>query len=430
MVVAWVRVGPAGTPTAWMLVSLKQGKVKSIIREGADSVSKYAAPAMQPMRIFYESKWLSGTTPVHCTRGRCYVLYRAVYAWDGEAFRKVVEPGEDVVIGGKNYRVASLMQPFVGALDEGGALLNLGIAAPKKTAIVALYDGKTLTPLLADGEPLPGLPAAPDTNVYNLPAYWPAANGGAFAKMRVAGAPYRFGLFWVEPGKAELVAAYGKGAHSPLDEKRALWDIKIDAAPSRELQFLGFQQDFGGPFTLAIRNKGAVTPLLIPAGGPGRLLYYPGIFVSHDPPLYLLQVTRNNSDAEISIQAAEEGRKVVDSFYLVGVDGKFRELAQPDEQWKLGGARYAFRAMPEPYPGVLLRLADPSVLKPGERFAKEIVDALAKRSWFLPRGGDAIVQTPKIDTDGGAVPLDAVIGFTDASHGFAVAGNSIVSLTR
>ena len=365
MVVAWVRVGPTGTPTAWMLVSLKQGKVKSIIREGSDSVSKYAAADVKPMRVTYSSKWI-GTTPVACTRGRCYIWYRSIYTWDGDAFRKVVGAGEDAVIGEKTYRLSSLTLVLLGTFDDGRALLTLGVAAPRKTAVVALFDGKALMPLLIDGEPVGALPARMDTSVYDMPLY-SIARGGVFAKMRVAGAPCRHALFWVEPGKAELVAAYGKGEHSLLGPQRETWDVKVDSAPSHDLQFLGAaDQPFGG-YTLLLRSKGEIKTVTLPSDKPG-LRYYPGLFMREDPPLYLFQSTRNTTkDTEWTISATKTDQKIFDSFWLVGEDGKLRELPQPEEPWIVGGLRYLYRVMTEPYAGVLLRLPDAAEVEVGQQ---------------------------------------------------------------
>jgi hypothetical protein len=412
-----------------MLVSLKQGKVKSIIREGSDSVSKYGAPDVKPMRVTYASKWV-GTTPVACTRGRCYIWNRSIYTWDGDAFRKVVGAGEDAVIGEKTYRLSSLTLVLLGTFDDGRALLTLGVAAPRKTAVVALFDGKALTPLLIDGEPVGALPARMDTSVYDLPLY-SIAHGGVFAKMRVAGAPYRHALFWVEPGKAELVAAYGKGERSLLGPQRETWDVKVDSAPSHDLQFLGAADQPLGGYTLLLRSKGQIKTVTLPSDKPGGVRYYPGLFVREDPPLYLFQSTRNTTkDIEWTISATKSDQKIFDSFWLAGEDGKLRELPQPEESWTVGGLRYMYRVMPEPYAGVLLRLPDAAELKMAGSVATDMRTAIAVRLWFLPRGGEAIVQAPKVPTDAGAIPLDAVIGFTDASHGFAIAGKSIVAVTR
>lgn len=425
MVVAWVRVGVA--ENAWMLVSIKGGKVKSIIREGKESISRYAAADAKPMRILHDSKWL-GVTSVVPGRDRVFIAYTQLQTWDGEALHGVASPGDELRLGQTAWRLSNLLA-LMGRYEDGGALLWLGANAPRKSAILALYDGKSYTPLLVDGDSLPGMPSVRmTTNVYNIPIFSPA-RGGAFVKMRVAGAEYRDGLFWVEPGRAELIAPYGFKQHSLLGPEKETFDVGLFATPSTNIQALSVVDGKSMLSTYVLRRKGEIKEISYPRDKPGRYSYFPGVFISEDPPAYLFASVRNTTKDSEGQLAKKEEQKIFDSYWLAGADGKAREIAQPPLDYVLTGFKPTYRKVTDPYRGVLV------LHTAGNDWAKKTaaqfkVEPKLMPAWFLADGGDAFVVVPDLATDSGPIPLDAVVGFVDARHGFARMGNSLVAIER
>jgi hypothetical protein len=83
MLLAWVRVAPAETPDGWALVSIRQGKVKTLFREGKEVVSKYAAAGSAPIRVVHETKWYAATSVIPL-RGHAMV---GPFRWDGESLQ-------------------------------------------------------------------------------------------------------------------------------------------------------------------------------------------------------------------------------------------------------------------------------------------------------------------------------------------------------
>ncbi|MEK6372469.1 MAG: hypothetical protein AABO58_07205 [Acidobacteriota bacterium] len=453
MTVAWVRTGQSGAPGAWAIVSVKQGQVKTVIREASDAVSKYAAPDVKPMRVSYGSKWV-GTTGVIPARGRAFIFAREPYLWDGQKLRTIASRGTQIKVGPTTYTVGGMAAPSIaGVYDEGSVLMNLPIAAPRKTAVLAIFDGQNFTPLMVDGDPLQGLPQVRmDTSVYDLPGFV-AVPGGAFALMRVAGAPYRYGLFWAEPGKVELIAAYGRKQESVLGPQKETSAIRMQAAASRDVYAILAQDGKTLFFTLLVKQKGEYkTPL--PPPEKGGSLIYPGVFVGSEAPAYLfhrngvfdgrikaqiysadLQKVFLRTEREKEMTPADRNETyrplVVDEFWFIA-GGEARRLEHPESSLRIGGEPVSYRKISAPYAGVLISRSIPQ--DEADAMAKvlpELWRAFAARpTWFFAEGSDAITLAPRLTTDAGEIGLEQVVGFADASHGVAVTPKGIVALSR
>lgn len=454
MVVAWVRVAAADAPTPWMLVSIKQGKVKSIIRQGKHSTlraevtaSRYATPTAKPIRVEHDpTKGARLPTYVLPARGRAFIsgqsmifagalVHPNVMEWDGTSF------------GPLSDHIPSAVAAGVAGIDEtGDTLVNIALGMERKPKrVLGIYDGARFTPLVTDGEELPGIAhvkAELNGNTGFQPAFY-SVPGGAFVKMQVEGAPYREGLFRIEPGRTELISPFGPREKGGLFGATAVTADVFLWSVSRNAQVIAATGAQPGT-TLFLRAAGKLNTITPPLG-PQPVRFFSGAFVSFDPPLYLYKSSRRTGPT-IAEVAATEKQTVFDSFWLAGVEGKPRQMAYPESVAIPGAGQVTFtasgfvprfRKFTAGVRGILItsdlhatiaQLASDRVgmsIALASDLASEVLDGT---SVFLAEGADALTRPPVLETDRGEVALLSVIGFADDRRAFARVGESIVEL--
>ena len=452
MLVAWVRVGPVEAPDAWLLVSIRQGVVKSIIRQGPESKSRYGTPDLSPTRITKDSKWL-GTTGVFAARGRALLSSRAMLEWDGESLRAIAVPDQEIRIGESSYKLQRMQVPHILGQDaNGGVLLVMPVGAPRKGVIVTRYDGKTFSPLVSTLAELPGMQGVRlDPSLLDPTVYTPA-NGGLFVRSRVEGATYKSGLFWVETGRTELITPLGQSKAGLLAPASAVQTVSIDSANASREAYVVRATNNKGTYTLFRRTAEGMKVLRPPGTEPGALRMYPGIFVTHNPPLYLYMSSRATTQNYVEVTQSEH-QTVFDAYWLVGPDGVHREVTRPasatievrvkdaagnvtssvETRWVASGLYPRFRHFDRGIPGMLMTpTIDNIPIDSLLAFAKAfpLVGGLGNLAAFLPKGENAMVAVPVLETEEGAISLLAVSGFSDDDHAIVATSESIVQLTR
>jgi hypothetical protein len=320
----------------------------------------------------------------------------------------------------------------IGGNPDGTLLTSIGVTTPRKTAVVAIWDGTKFTPLLIDGDPLPGMPTVRmNTNVYNMPVYYRTA-GGVFAKMRVAGAPYKSGLFWVEAGRAELITPLGVREGGLLGPAKETFDAHIFGAATRRAQVLNLQSDYQGASTLMLRTKDGVKNITPPLDKAGSYRFHGGVFVTDDPPLYLFMSSRATTKTFAEI-ATKETQTVFDTYWLVGVDGKLREIPSPLKTMRIvSGFRPKFTRFTAGVRGILITKAlDPSEVENAVLTLGPLgIGGLTGSALFLPEGSETLVAAPALETDTGEVALESLLGFMDDDRAVAKNDRGILLLTR
>jgi len=153
----------------WALFSLRGDRLRTIITEGEDSVSRYGEPGAK-LHLHYKGDGFLFHRPSRFFVGKVLVLSTerkisfggSVYAWDGERLRGVLVEGQRTTLGGGGVIAGGFAW---GASPDGQVLLTLRTKKPDPYAAWALYDGAPPRLVARSGQPLPGLP---DTRLPDL----------------------------------------------------------------------------------------------------------------------------------------------------------------------------------------------------------------------------------------------------------------------
>jgi|GEM_PF-4444088 len=205
MLAFWARFGSADKD--WGLFSLKDGKVTKIFLEDVEFVAPdsrkvkahrigiLGARILAARRILY----ISMKSPPH------------VYGWDGERLVRVLSAGDQLEVGGVSYTVNKAAVLDVG--QDGRAMIYYDASKPQHLNGWVLYDGTSFTPLLKEGDSLPGMPGVQIKNMsagpscifhcVGEPRLLP--DGSILAALALTGAPEKSAFFHIAPGKTEKI---------------------------------------------------------------------------------------------------------------------------------------------------------------------------------------------------------------------------------
>jgi hypothetical protein len=232
MFVFWARFGTADKD--WGLFSLKDGKLVKILLEDVE----FVAPDSRKIKVSR-----AGLFPARLSAGK-RILYISnlnpdhVYGWDGEHLVRVLCAGDQLEVGGVPYTVRRAAVLDVG--PDGRALIYYDANKPQHTNGWVLYDGKTLTPLCKEGDPLPGMPgvqiknmsAGPFCTFHCVGAPKLLEDGSVLAALELTGAPEKSAFFHIAPDKTEkigveMTAGFGMAATPLESSERRLGDLLV-----------------------------------------------------------------------------------------------------------------------------------------------------------------------------------------------------------
>jgi hypothetical protein len=221
MLVFWSRFGPGEKD--WGLFSLREGKLSKVFLEDVE----FVAPDSRKIKVSR-----AGLFRARISAGK-RILYISnihpdhVYGWDGERLVRVLCAGDQVEVSGVRYTVKRATVLDVG--PDGRALMYYDANEPQHINGWALHDGTSLTPLLKEGDPLPGMPGVQIKNMsagpfcisrcVGVPKLLP--DGTVLAALELTGAPGKSAFFHIAPDKTEkigveMTAAFGMAA-TPLE---------------------------------------------------------------------------------------------------------------------------------------------------------------------------------------------------------------------
>lgn len=415
MVVAWVRVGALDAPGAWLLVSIRAGVVRSIIREGSESRSKYGTPDLPPVRIVHGSSWI-GETSIVPGWGRALLQYGWILDWNGESLRPVALKGGGIRVGDKAHELQRLRATQILGVDENGSfVLSLPIAKPVKQQLVAIYDDRGFTPRPAGApDDLYGSNSTPET--YVVRAAQP--NGSTLLALRTPA-----GQTVLRPA-FEKVGVFRQYPGIFLAQSPPLYLYMTSLATGANVWEIGPRenQTVFDSFWL-VGPDGAHREVAKPAGMTLRVrILFPRKLQLVLPPLLApSEVAPGPSDSPVSPDYAV---KVVEMTDRVAA-----------------GFVPRFRSFSKGLPGTLVTqtanvAADTMIDFSGQaairfsEYTKAGIDWFTARGLFLPAGASAMVPVPDLSTDRGPVSLQSVLGFVDDDRAIGVMGDSIVTLAR
>jgi len=127
-VVFWAKLAGREEKRSWALFSVRDGMLRTILEEGEEVTSRYAAEPgrrfhvhatgiWHPVTVMHNGRWLSFTSSSGAL-GRD----AGVFGWDGERIRPLILPGQSIEIGGRSAFIESAAALTVGAGVAAAAL--------------------------------------------------------------------------------------------------------------------------------------------------------------------------------------------------------------------------------------------------------------------------------------------------------------------
>lgn len=205
MLAFWARFGPSDKD--WGLFSTKDGKVSRIFLENVE----FVAPDSRKVKAHRIGLLASGFFPA---KRILYISMRYpehVYAWDGERLVRVLCAGDQLEVGEVRYTVKRATVLDVG--PDGRALIYYDANKPQHINGWVLHDGTSFTPVLKEGDSLPGMPGVQIKNLSAGPSCifhcvgMPKllGDGSVLAALELTGAPEKAAFFHIAPDKTEKI---------------------------------------------------------------------------------------------------------------------------------------------------------------------------------------------------------------------------------
>lgn len=234
VLVFWGRFGPKH----WGLYSWKDAQLTLVVPEGNKVQAPHAEGVTEKLDVHRRWGWglrtivQAGKSVVYITPA--FGSFRptaSVYSWDGQYLRKVLARGDTISLGGIAHTLRSAWITSVGA--DGALLVRYETEKPRKTIGLALFDGVTLTPVLAYGDELPGMPGVKPfggiwVNGLNLPAMIGmspiSVPGAMIAVLRLDKLPYP-AVYRLAANRFEKLVA--PGDPHPIDPKQKVQDVSL-----------------------------------------------------------------------------------------------------------------------------------------------------------------------------------------------------------
>lgn len=252
MLAFWARFGPAEKD--WGLFSVKDGKATKIFLEDVE----FVAPDSRKIKAHRIGYLPAGIFPARRT---LYISIRSpqhVYGWDGERLVRVLCAGDQLEISGVRYTVKKATVLDVG--PDGRALIYYDANEPQHLNGWVLHDGTSFTPVMKEGDSLPGMPgvqiknmsAGPSCIFHCVGAPKLLPDGSVLAALELTGAPEKSAFFHIAPDKVdrigvEMTAGFGMSAKPLESSERRLGNLLVARPDGFVMEVsLGEKEEFMG----------------------------------------------------------------------------------------------------------------------------------------------------------------------------------------
>jgi hypothetical protein len=410
--VVWARIAPGDK--GWALLSIKGEQVRTVLREGDQASSRYAAEGTEPIKFSRSYTWNAGATLIVAGGGALYISDQRrqglLQVWDGDTFRPVLKRGEAVAFAGTTFTVAAT---FLGGgfSSDGSILVEFNSKTPREIRGLGLYKNKQFIPLLLENEPLPGM----NSIRIKFPRYGPftALSGTAL---------YVFIDKVEPPNKPGLYRVSAEGSKQIIAK-----DDPLPGEPSRKISEAHAIRGGDGSYTVINAGDWRGLRVLLYDGkevkrfpsfpdGVARTIW-PGVFSKDN---YIFATTRQVKGGES------------DEFWALRGD-ELRLLPMAHKAITVYQHEYSYRRMDPPFSGLIIsanlseklaRDLQKALKLPPERFLAE------RPIWFLSDEGTNLESLPELDTSLGKIQLDSVLGWMSADKGVAFVAGTVAAIER
>ena len=237
VLVFWGRFGPK----QWGLYSWKDGQLTLVVPEGNKVQAPHAEGVTEKLDVHRRWGW-GFRTIVQAGKSVVYITptfgsFRptaSVYSWDGQYLRKALARGDTISLGGIAHTLRSVWIMNVGS--DGALLVLYETQKPRKTFGLALFDGITLTSVLAYGDDLPGMRGVkPFGGIWFTGLHLPAMMGmspisvpGAMIAVTRLAAPPSSAVYRLAGNRFEKL--FAPGDPRPIDPKQEIRNVSLFGA--------------------------------------------------------------------------------------------------------------------------------------------------------------------------------------------------------